>query len=123
MTQATVGFRDANGNWVPVRADNPLPTSGGGSTGPTVTSVNAQTGDVVLDAASVGAAPASHTHAAADVTSGTFSTARIPNLAISKVTNLQTSLDAKQDSLPAAPSTGTYALQSIDGVLTWVEVV
>ncbi|MFC8925215.1 hypothetical protein ACFT43_04945 [Streptomyces albidoflavus] len=38
-------------------------TSGGGA----VTSVNTQTGDVVLGAADVGAAPASHTHTAAQV--------------------------------------------------------
>lgn len=43
-----------------------------------------------------------HTHAAADVVSGTFADARIPALAISKITNLQTSLDAKAPT--ASPS-------------------
>lgn len=42
-----------------------------------------------------GKANTSHTHAAGDVTSGTFATARIPDLAISKVTGLQTALDGK----------------------------
>lgn len=122
MTQATVGFLDANGNWVPVTTASGLPTTGG-SSGPTVTSVNSQTGDVVLSATDVGAAPTVHTHAAADVTSGTFAAARIPSLAISKTSGLQAALDAKQDLLPTPPATGTYALQAIDGVLTWVEVV
>lgn len=42
-----------------------------------VTSVNTQTGAVTLTAASVGAAATSHTHAASDVTSGVFATARL----------------------------------------------
>lgn len=42
-----------------------------------VTSVNTLTGAVTLTAASVGAAPTSHTHAASDVTSGVFATARL----------------------------------------------
>lgn len=40
-------------------------------------------------------ADTSHTHTAADTTSGTFADARIPELAISKVTGLQGNLDAK----------------------------
>lgn len=40
-------------------------------------------------------APSSHTHAAADITSGTLADARIPSLAISKTTGLQAALDAK----------------------------
>lgn len=39
--------------------------------------------------------PASHTHAASDITSGTFAEGRIPSLAISKTTGLQPALDAK----------------------------
>lgn len=80
----------------------------GGSGGSDVTSVNGQVGDVVLGAADVGAAPtshthtiaqvtglqaaldgkanSSHTHAAGDITSGTFSADRIPNLNASKIT-------------------------------------
>jgi hypothetical protein len=42
-----------------------------------VTSVNTQTGAVTLTAANVGAAATSHTHAASDVTSGVFATARL----------------------------------------------
>lgn len=38
-----------------------------------------------------------HVHAAGDVTSGAFDAARIPSLAISKITNLQTTLDGKAD--------------------------
>ncbi len=66
-----------------------------------VSSVNGETGAVVLAAADVGAAATTHTHAAADVTSGTFAAARIPNLAISKVTGLQASLDSKVESVTA----------------------
>lgn len=53
------------------------------------------------------------------ITSGTFADARIPALAISKITNLQTTLDGKQASLPVAPATGTFVLTSTDGVLSW----
>lgn len=42
-----------------------------------VTSVNGLTGPVTLTAASVGAAPTSHTHAASDVTLGVFNVARL----------------------------------------------
>lgn len=49
-------------------------------------------------------APAAHTHAAADVVSGVLAAARIPSLAISQITGLQTALDGKY-SLP----TGTTA--------------
>lgn len=60
MTRATVGFLDERGNFVPVKASRPLPTTGGGGGGGgAVTSVQGETGDVVLDAADVGAAPAS----------------------------------------------------------------
>lgn len=55
---ATVGFMDADGNWVPVKAGStPLPVSGGFS-GSTVTSVNGETGEVILSASDVGARPA-----------------------------------------------------------------
>lgn len=43
----------------------------------------------------IGAAPASHTHDASAVISGTLADARIPSLAISKTTGLQAALDAK----------------------------
>lgn len=55
---AALGFQDPSGNFVPVSAANPLPITGGG--GGAVSSVNGQTGAVVLDADDVGAAtPAS----------------------------------------------------------------
>lgn len=50
----------------------------------TVTSVNGQTGTVSLSAADVGAAAAVHTHAAGDITSGTFSTDRLPTVPVTK---------------------------------------
>lgn len=40
-------------------------------------------------------APSAHTHASADITSGTLADARIPSLAISKVTGLQAAIDGK----------------------------
>lgn len=49
-------------------------------------------------------APSAHTHAAADIVSGTLADARIPSLAISKTTGLQTALDGK-----FAVPTGTTA--------------
>jgi predicted aconitase with swiveling domain len=52
--------------------------SSGGGGGGAVTSVNSFTGDVDLDAGDVGAAATSHTHAAADTTTGTLSISRIP---------------------------------------------
>lgn len=48
-------------------------------------------------------APSIHKHDASDTTSGTFSVNRIPNLAISKITNLQASLNAKQNNLGFTP--------------------
>ncbi|HEY4528963.1 MAG TPA: tail fiber domain-containing protein, partial [Luteimonas sp.] len=40
-------------------------------------------------------ADSGHKHSAADITSGTLSSARIPDLAISKIINLQSSLNGK----------------------------
>lgn len=57
--------------------------------------VTAQTGDYTP--AQVGAAAASHTHAAGDVTSGTFAEARIPALPQSRITGLETALAGKSD--------------------------
>lgn len=45
--------------------------------------------------------PATHTHDAADVSTGTFSTARIPALTISKITNLEARLAAIEQRLDA----------------------
>lgn len=60
-----------------------------------VTGVNGQTGTVSLTNVDVGAAATSHTHPASDVVSGTLDEARIPSLAISKTSGLQTALDGK----------------------------
>jgi len=62
-----------------------VPSGGGG--GGAVDSVNGKTGTVVITAP--------------DITSGTFATARIPALPISKVTDLQTALDAGQSEIDA----------------------
>lgn len=51
-------------------------------------------------------APTAHTHAAADVTSGTFALARLPALPINQTTGLQTALDGKFP-LPTG-TTGQY---------------
>ena len=55
-----------------------------------------------VEAAVTGKAESGHKHAAADITSGTLTEARIPALGIAKVTGLQAALDAKQAS-------GSYA--------------
>lgn len=51
-------------------------------------------------------APSAHTHAAADIVSGTLDDARIPSLAISKTTGLQSALDGKFDD--PTGTTGQY---------------
>lgn len=48
-----------------------------------------------VDSLLAGKAAASHTHAAADTTSGTFDPARIPALPISQISNLQIELDGR----------------------------
>lgn len=48
-----------------------------------------------IESAGDGKAEAGHTHAATDIASGTLAVARVPALAISKVTGLQDALDAK----------------------------
>lgn len=62
--------------------------------------------------------PSAHTHASADIVSGTLAVARIPALAISQTTGLQTALDGKFNN-----PTGT-ALQYIrgDGALATLPV-
>jgi hypothetical protein len=86
---AFVHYRRADGEIVEVSEAAPLPTSGAGGGG--VATVNGQApdsdGNVVLGSAEVGAAPAAHTHDAADITSGTLAIARVPNLAASKITS------------------------------------
>ncbi|HTF53605.1 MAG TPA: hypothetical protein VK735_39685 [Pseudonocardia sp.] len=73
-----------------------------------VSSVNGQTGVVVLTAADVGAALAAHSHAGSAITSGTVDVARLPvgdgssqvaagnhTHALASISGLQTALDAK----------------------------
>lgn len=83
---ADIYFTNSDGKRVAVSAANPLPTSGGGSGGGPVDWEDVENKPSEFP-------PASHTHAAGDVSSGTFSTARIPALAISKITGLQDALD------------------------------
>lgn len=66
-----------------------------------VTSVNGEIGAVVLAATDVGAAPTTHTHTAADIASGTLADARIPALAIAKITGLEARLTAIEGRLDA----------------------
>lgn len=156
MTQATVGFLDANGNWVPVTTTTGLPTSGGG--GATVTSVNGETGEVILSAADVGALPNTYTPPPVSVPGGITATgtpsattylrgdgswstptnttytaatqAEIENPASTTARlitgqRLAQGIAAYQVAnpvLPVAPEVGTFNLQSVDGVLTWVAV-
>nr|WP_225583570.1 pyocin knob domain-containing S74 family peptidase [Pseudoxanthomonas sp. PXM02] len=74
--------------------------------------------------------PSAHTHAAGDITSGTFADARIPALAISKTTGLQTALDGKSpvahthdwaaiDNKPGTypPSAHSHAIAEIVGLI------
>jgi hypothetical protein len=61
-----------------------------------------------LQTALDGKASSSHTHGAADITSGTLDAARVPTLAQSKVTNLETDLAARV-TLAAGIAVVTYA--------------
>lgn len=71
-----------------------------------VTSVNGETGAVVLAATDVGAAASTHTHTAAQIASGTFADARIPALAIAKITGLQAIIDDYETRIAALESAG-----------------
>lgn len=158
MTQATVGFLDANGNWTPVTTLAGLPTTGGG--GAAVTSVNGETGEVVLSAADVGALPDSYTPPAVTVpggisATGTPSTTTYlrgdgswttpPNTTYTVITQANVENPGSTTAgtitgqrlaqgvaayltanpipaeLPTPPAEGTFNLQSVDGVLSWVE--
>lgn len=67
-----------------------------------------------VEAIAGAAAEAGHKHAAADVTSGTFADARIPAIAVSKVTGLQAALDAKADSADLAAKADASALSALE---------
>lgn len=64
-------------------------------------------------------APAAHTHAAGDIVSGVLAVARIPMLAISQTTGLQTALDSKF-AIPSGTAaqyvTGTGALSTFPAI-------
>lgn len=66
------------------------------------TSLGTKASSTDLTSGLAGKANTAHTHAAADVVSGTFADARIPSLAISKTTGLQAALDAKVAGLNGA---------------------
>lgn len=71
----------ANNGVATLDAGGDIPLSQLGNVPPGgVSSVNGETGTVVLDAADVGAAATVHTHDAAAITSGTLGAARIPDL-------------------------------------------
>jgi hypothetical protein len=101
---------------------------GGGGTGPVdfpVDSVNGKTGDVVLNAVDVGAAPTVHTHVIADVTSlqaaldGKAPTAHTHTIA--DVTSLQTSLDSKAP-LGIVSTADPDPAQGVEGTV-WYKVL
>jgi hypothetical protein len=81
-----------------------ISASGGGGGGGDVSSVNGQTGVVVLTNTSLSAAASTHTHDASDVTSGTFDIARLPTHthSIAQVSGLQVELDGKASSTHAS---------------------
>ena len=62
-----------------------------------------------------GKAAAIHTHDASDITSGTLSDERLPAIQISKVTDLQSTLNAKQDALVSGTNIKTINGESILG--------
>lgn len=86
LTQVDAANYDSPFEPEPLVVVGPIPGGGGGGGG-AVDSVNGKTGNVVLTAP--------------DITSGTFAAARIPTLPISKVTDLQTALDAGQSEIDA----------------------
>jgi hypothetical protein len=101
---------------------------GGGGTGPVdfpVDSVNGKTGNVVLNAVDVGAAPTVHTHVIADVTSlqaaldGKAPTAHTHTIA--DVTSLQTSLDSKAP-LGIVSTADPDPAQGVEGTV-WYKVL
>lgn len=68
-----------------------------------------------------GKADSGHKHAAADITSGTFADARIPALAVSKVTGLQAALDAKADDADLAAKADTSVTDDLEARVAALE--
>lgn len=136
---ADLHFFGPSGERIKVSAENPLPISGGAGGGMTPEDItataplswDAETATMSADLGSyatnteltdglAGKADTSHTHAAGDVTSGTFTAARIPTLAQSKVSGLAdalTDLDRVAAHVADADGTDTTTLAaSVDAL-------
>lgn len=64
----------------------------------------------------IGAAAASHTHAAGDITSGTLNSSRLPTVPISKGGTGATTADAARTALGAAAASHTHTIANITGL-------
>ena len=99
-----------------------------GDTGPqgTPTTVNGKSGtSITLTASDVGAAERSHTHAAKDVSSGTFASARLPTVPISKggtgattAANARTKLGITPENIGAMDASKLITLYNVNIALT-----
>lgn len=88
---------------------------GGGGGGGAVDSVNGQTGDVVLDAADVGAAATVHAHSGDDITSGTVADARIAST-IARDSEVTAAVAAEATARDAAIATHSADTTSVHGI-------
>src|SRR5699024_2902085 len=120
-------YTNGAGERVAVSAANPLPVAGGGggggmtpadisATAPATWDEDSSTIGVDVGTGASQVAAGDHVHAAGDVTSGTFAAARIPSLAISKVTNLQSELDGKQPAGSYAAASHTHDIADVTGL-------